>query len=652
MDWRCMLGFFRRLINSRIGVFVTMGVLGVIALAFALGDITGLRTTGASGATVAEVGGEAVSETELTRRVQDELRGAQQRNPGVDMAQLIAAGGVEGVLDRMLNGLSLQAFGKDQGMVVSRALIGSELRNIPALQGPTGKFDQAIYEQVLARNRLTDAQVQSDIARETMVQFLVRPQVGASQVPQSLALPYASLLLEKRAGQVAMIPAGAMPTGAAPTDAELQDWYKRNVARYSLPERRVARYATVSAETVKARSAPTDAEIAAAYNGDKARWAARETRSVSLITVLDQKAADAVAAKLRDGTAAADAARAAGLEARKLDAQDRKALTGATSAAVADAVFKAQSGGVIGPVRGPIGFVVGKVEGVAQVAGKSLAEARPTLVEELTKKKTADALAATREALETSIADNANFTELVADQKLTATATPALTANGLNPEAPMVQPDPALLPILAAAFQSEEGDDPQVVQTAADGSFALVALDRIVRAAPRPIAQVRDQVGKDFTADRARRAARATASKVLAAINGGAPVAKALADAGVKGGKVERLVAARSQINQDPRGPNPVLALMFSMKGGTAKMLEAPDRAGWLIVKVEQIQPGDAAKIPQVVTATRQDLGRAIGPEYAQQFTEAVKKAMKASRNADAVARVKASLAGQGGSNP
>jgi peptidyl-prolyl cis-trans isomerase D len=91
---------------------------------------------------------------------------------------------------------------------------------------------------------------------------------------------------------------------------------------------------------------------------------------------------------------------------------------------------------------------------------------------------------------------------------------------------------------------------------------------------------------------------------------------------------------------------------MFSMKGGTAKMLEAPDRAGWLIVKVEQIQPGDAAKIPQVVTATRQDLGRAIGPEYAQQFTEAVKKAMKASRNADAVARVKASLAGQGGSNP
>ena len=647
-----MLGFFRRIIHSRLGVVVTMVVLGVIALAFALGDITGISAGAASGKTVAKVGGESISENDLTRRVQDELRGAQQRNPAIDMSQLIAAGGVEGVLDRMLNGIALQEFGKDQGMAVSRALIGSELRNIPALQGPTGKFDQAIYEQVLARNRLTDAQVQSDIARETMVQFLLRPQLGASQVPSSLSLPYASLLLERRAGQVAMIPAAAMPTGAAPTDAEIQDWYKRNVSRYSLPERRVARYAVVTPDMVKARATPTDAEIAAAYNANKARWAARETRTVSLVTVLDQKAADALAAKVRAGTSIADAARAAGLEARRLEKQDKAALTQATSAAVADALFGAQNNAVVGPVRGSIGFVVGKVENVAQVAGTALAQARPTIVEELTQKKTADAMASIRDALEDSIADNANFSELVADQKLTAATTPPLTATGGNPEKPEAQPDPSLIPILSAAFQSEEGDDPQVVQTAADGSFALVALDRIVRAAPRPLASVRAQVVEDFTADRARRAARTAASKALAAINKGASLDKALSDAGVRGGKVERLVAARSQINADPRGPNPVLALMFSMKGGTAKMLESPAGNGWLIVKLEQITPGDAAKMPEVLKATRQDLGRVVGGEYAQQFTEAVKKALGASRNPDAIAQVKASLSGQGGSNP
>ncbi|QNE33097.1 peptidylprolyl isomerase [Sphingomonas sp. NBWT7] len=644
-----MLGFFRRIINSRIGVIVSGVVLGVIALAFALGDVTGLSAGGVTGGTVARVGDQTISEAELARRAQDELRDVQQRNPNVDMAQFIAAGGVENVLDRMLNGIALQEYGEDQGMVVSRALIGSELRNIPALKGPTGKFDQAIYEQVLARNRLTDAQVQSDIARETMVQFLIRPQVGASQVPKTLALPYASLLLEKRAGQVALIP--AIPGGPAPTDAELQAWYGRNLQRYTVPERRVIRYAQVTPDSVKARATPTDAEIAAAYGGDKARWAARETRTVSLVTVLDQAAANALAGNVRGGASIADAARAAGLEARKLEGQDKAALTTATSAAVADALFAAPSGGVVGPVRGAIGFVVGKVDGVAQVPGKTLAEARPTIVTELTKTKTADALNAIRDAVEGAIGDNSTFAELVADQKLAAEATPPISSVGINPLDLTYRPQPFLANIVAAGFQAEEGDDPQVVQTGDDGSFALVALDRIVRAAPRPLAQVRDQVAKDFAADRARRAARTAAAKALAALNGGTALPQALSSAGASNAKVQRLVAARSQINAGPNGPNPVLALMFSMKGGTAKMIEAPDGQGWLLVKLEQIQAGDAAKVPPVIAATRRDLGQVIGGEYAQQFTDAVKAALKVSRNADAIARVKASLAGAGGSD-
>lgn len=645
-----MLGFFRRIINSRLGVIVSGLVLGIIALAFALGDVTGLQTSGLTGSSVASVGGTKVTDRELIERVQSELQGAQQRNPNVDMAQFVAAGGVESVLDRMLNGLALEAYGEQQGMVVSRALVGSELRAIPALQGPTGKFDQAIYEQVLARNKLTDAQVQGDIARETMVQFLVRPQVGASQVPATLALPYASLLLERRAGQAAMIPTAGVPAGPAPTDAELQSWYGRNIARYSVPERRVVRYALVTPETVAARAVPGEADIAKAYNGDKARWAARETRSVSLVTVLDQNAANALAGKVRGGTSVADAARAAGLEARKLAGQDKAALASATSQAVADAVFAASANGVVGPVRGPIGFIVGKVDAVAQVPGKTLAEARGTLVEELTKTRTAEALNAIRDALEGGIGDNSNFAELVADLKLTAATTPALTTQGADPENPAYRPAPELAPLVQAGFQAEEGDDPQVVQTAADGSFALVALDRIVRAAPRPLSAVRAQVTADVIADRARRAARVAATKVLAAINKGMPVAQALAGAGVTGGKVERIFAARSQINADPRGPNAALALLFSMKGGTAKMLEAPGGQGWMVIKLEQIAAGDAAKAPPVITATRQDLGRVVGAEYAQQFTEAVKAQLKLKRNDDALAKVKASLTG--GSNP
>ena len=53
---------------------------------------------------------------------------------------------------------------------------------------------------------------------------------------------------------------------------------------------------------------------------------------------------------------------------------------------------------------------------------------RDSLDPDAAKALTADALANIRSALEDSIADNANFSELVADQKLNAATTPPLTA--------------------------------------------------------------------------------------------------------------------------------------------------------------------------------------------------------------------------------
>ena len=71
-----MLSFFRRIINSKAGIVVTFIVLGVIALAFAAGDITGLAGNGTSlsGNSVATVGGQKVTATELPDYIERMLR--------------------------------------------------------------------------------------------------------------------------------------------------------------------------------------------------------------------------------------------------------------------------------------------------------------------------------------------------------------------------------------------------------------------------------------------------------------------------------------------------------------------------------------------------------------------------------------------------
>ena len=120
-----MLQFFRRIINSRLGLVIAFGVLGVIALAFAAGDVTGLASGGGGilGNPAVKVGGQSVSSAELARRAQDELRLARQQQPTYDMSTLIAQGGVEAIVQRAISTLALDEFGHDQGLRVSRALM-------------------------------------------------------------------------------------------------------------------------------------------------------------------------------------------------------------------------------------------------------------------------------------------------------------------------------------------------------------------------------------------------------------------------------------------------------------------------------------------------------------------------------------------------
>ncbi len=648
-----MLAFFRRLTQSKGGVVITFLVLGVIAIAFAAGDVTGIGSMGGSIAAndVAKVGKADVTESEVRSRVQTELEGFRQQQPTLDMATYVAQGGFEGTLERIVSALALEQFARGQGMVVSKRAIDGQIASIPALQGPTGKFDPNLYRQVLAERKLTDAQIRGDIMRDTLAQQLILPTNGATQMASQLALPYASLLLEKRAGSIGFIPTAVVPAGAAPSDADLATFYKRNVARYTIPERRIVRYAVVTPDMVKARAVPTDAEIAQRYQQDRAKYAAAEKRTITQVVVADQAGAAAIAAKIKGGTSMTDAARAAGLEASVQTGVEKTAYAAATSTALADTMFAAAKGAVVGPVRGPFGWTVAKVDAVDQVAARSLDQVRAEIAAALGIQKSAAALSDIHDRIDDALAKNATFDEIATDQKLKPETTAPLAANGANPDDPASQPNPALAPLVSAAFQASEGDAPQMVQMGEDGSFAVVGLGRIVAAAPRPFAQVREAVVRDLSADRSRQAARKVAGDVLARIDKGMPLAQSLAATGLKLPAPKSLEASRAQISANPQGAPPALALMFAMAQGTAKTLAAPDNSGWFVVKLDKIVRGDASRTPAAINATRGNIGRGMGREYSEQFAKAVRVDVGVKTDAAAVARVKTDLLSGGNSN-
>ncbi len=646
-----MLSLFRRGFMAKIMlVILVIGLFAIVITGFGTGGGGGLGGLGGtSAATIASVGGEELTSARLRDETQRQLERLRREQPELDMAAFLRQGALEEVMEQLIDLTANAVFAREQGLGASRQMIDAEIASIPEFHDLTGRFDDATFRSVLARENLSEAQVREDFAVRILQRQLLGPASRAAHVPAVIANQYASLLLETRSGIVGAVPSSAMGPGAEPSEAELAAFYRTNRARYTIPERRVIRYAAFGPENVAAQSQASEAEIQAAYRSDPA-YAARETRTLSQVVLQDQAAARALVQKVSGGTSFAAAAAQAGFDARDiaLGANTREALTAKSSPAVAAAVFAAAKGATVGPVRSPFGWHVIRVDDITVSAAKPLAAVRAELAAQIQQRKAMNAVNDLASRIETAISDGSSFDEIVASQKLAVKETAPVTAAGASPGTAGWQAPPELQPLLEGAFALEPGEDPAVEPIQENQRYALLTVTRAIPAAAPPLAAIRDQVKADLIVRRASERARAIASAIVARINGGMAPAQAFAQAQVKLPPVQALTATRRDIARANTQVPPPLAMMFSLPRGKARILAAPDGRGWFVVYLDRIVPGDATKEPGLIQAVRNQFRAIIGEEYARQFTTAVRDSLKVERNEGAVRQLKDELLGPG----
>lgn len=643
-----MLSIFRRGFMAKIMlVILVIGLIAIVITGFGTGGSGVGGLGGMSGTTIASVGDETLSSARLTDEAQRQLTRLRREKPELDMAAFLGQGALEEVLDQLIDVTAAAVFGRRQGLGASRRMIDGDIASIQEFHDLTGRFDDSTFRRILAQEGMTEQQVREDFANRLLQRQLLGPVARSAHVPNALANQYASLLLETRSGMVGAVPSAAMGAGAEPSEAELAAFYRSSRARYTIPERRVIRYAVFGPENVAAQSQATEAEIQAAYRSDPA-YAARETRRLSQV-VLPEAQARALAQKVAAGTPFATAAQQVGRSAADiaLGANSREEYAAKSAPAVAAAVFGAAKGATVGPIRGPFGWHVVKVEDVNVSTARPIASVRGELAAQIQKTKAANALNELASKIEDSIGES-SFDEIVAAQKLAVKETPPLTAAGASPGTAGWQITPEVKPLLEGAFAMEPGEDPAVEAIQENQRYALIAVTRAIPATVPPLASIRDAVKADLVVRRASERARAVASAIVARINAGTPPAQAFAQAQVKLPPVQTLTASRRDIARADAQVPPPMAMMFSLPRGKARLLPAPDGRGWFVVYLDKIVPGDATKEPGLVQAVRTQFGEIIGEEYARQFTAAIRDDLKIERNDEALKKLKAELAGPG----
>lgn len=649
-----MLHFFRSFLKSKVGAVVGLLVLGLIALAFASGDIAGLTGSGggAPGTAVATVGGEKVTADELDQGAKRGLERVKQQSPTATMKQLIAEGGLQQILDSLIDGVAFSVFGEKHGVALGDRLVDSELTQIPAFQGVDGKFDQNVFRQALAQQQLSEAALRDDIRKNMIAQELVVPsQIGAI-MSEYAAKRYASLLSETRNGTVIALPSLLFAPERQPSDAELAAFYKANTGQFVRPERRTIRYAVIDSAKLPAPAAPTDAEIAARFNANKSAYAAKDDRRITQLIVPTEAAAKAIVAEVEKGKSLELAATEKGLSAAKLEAFDRQDLSTQYSPAVSQAVFAAPVGKLAAPQKSVLGWHVIRVDAEVKSPAKTLAEVKGELTKQIAEEKSRKSYADAINRITEQFTGGSNLAEVAKSLNAQVQQTQPVTADGQVYLKPGETVAAQLQPLIKTAFEMDQ-EQPQVAEVEKGKSFAIYDVTDIQASAPAPLAQIKNDVKVAWAIDQGSRAAKAAAIKMQAAIRKGQTVEQVMAASGKKLPPAQQVAMSRPTLAaalQSGRQVPPPVSLMFHMAKGTVKVQSAAGERGWFVVQLKDIVPAQVDS-PDMIRRAQSELGQQLGQSYAKALGAAMRKDVGVKLHDAAIKSVRDQLSGVAAAN-
>ncbi len=125
-------------------------------------------------------------------------------------------------------------------------------------------------------------------------------------------------------------------------------------------------------------------------------------------------------------------------------------------------------------------------------------------------------------------------------------------------------------------------------------------------------------------------------------------MADAEKSAGVPLPPARQIAARRIQIaNANGQIPVP-LKMLFTIPQGKSLALPDPQGRGFYVVKVTKVVPGNAVLQPGLIAQMQRELQQTISEDYAREFMNAMRPALKIKRNETAIQTEKARIASSG----
>ncbi|MDE2166621.1 MAG: peptidyl-prolyl cis-trans isomerase [Alphaproteobacteria bacterium] len=596
-------------------VKILFGVLIVTFGIWGIGDIFRNRSVDTA---VASVDGEPIQATQLQQAVRadiERLRGSLG-GTSLTMDQAKRLGLVDSALNRLIESklLAQEAGHLDLRVgdeAVRRAIVGN-----PNFRGSNGQFDRNLYNQILAANRLSDAQyeqlLRADLTRNELTIALtegIRP-------PQELTDAIYRAEAERRVADMVILPPSAVAAPGRPSAADLDAYYKAHQDEFRTPERRDVTLATLTIDDVAKTMDVPDSRLHDAYQARLDEFHTPETRQLQQLLLSTKAKADEAETQLKAGKNFAAVAKAvAGADPSTLDLgwmrqQDLpKALAGAA--------FTAKQGGVTPPIQDSFGWHILRVVAIKPAQTQNFDQVKAKLRQDVARDMAGDRIAQLANHIDDALAGGGGL-DAVAKQfgmKMTILA-------GMDAQGALADGKTADLPspkgtVLQAAFSTAAGQTSELGDLGDDGYY-IVHVDKITPSGVPPLDQVRDKVVAAWQAQQRIQALAALGKQIADQVNAGQSLA-AIAK------KHKLVVSSTGPVLRtgNSRVPPALVGQLFALKAGAATT--APDGNAYVVAQLTAIQTPDPTKDKAAVDALSHRLAQQMQGEFLNEFAQALR---------------------------
>ena len=556
----------------------------------------------------------------------DESRGAlevaqefelvrQTQLAGMTTGDALQAGVLNEVIGQMARITLLRAESNRLGIAVSREMVREAIRTAPAFQDDQGQFSEGRFLGTLNRAGLTEASFIAQLEDDLKQRQLLDPITIGGRYPAASAEAIAKSQLEKRTVKLVSFPVNPQAIADAESDV-LASWYAENSAAYDAAALREANVVFASVSALASQIDISDTELKAAFDERKDSFATPPLRTVRQMLFLNEEEAAAALADVTSGQDFAEVA-AARLNWTAEDIQLGKVAADDLDPALAEAVFGANVGDVVGPVQTLFGYQIAIIDDAEQGEEPNFDAVKAELEDSLKREQAFDKLFERVNALEDAIGSGATLEEAAASATLMVSRLPAMDRNGLDIDGTMIA-ETALEGLvqdrafIASVWELDLDEISGVLQFGEDSYFVVQPVSESSSRA-RDLAEVRDRVMDDWKREQAIAAARTSAEEARTQASTFADIAPS-----------DAFTRAGAGLLIDDAGL--IARTAFDANIGDIELVETGNAS--VLMQLQDILPADEAEVQTAANnlaqslraAVERDLGSAIAVELSERF--------------------------------